>query len=706
LTGKTFELAGKTKTRSCMSRSTAIGALLLVAFARLGAQTADAGWPTYGGDAGGQRYSAAKQIDRRNVARLRPLWTYHTHALDSRRPGSLSAAFETTPVLFHGLLYLTTPFDEIIALDPLTGAERWRYRPPLTEMGEGNITTSRGVATWDSGGTGECAARIFTGTQDGQLWGVDAATGRPCDGFGDHGRIDLKAGLTGNDRWFDVTSAPTVLGDVVVVGSSIPDNQAVDMAKGTVRAFDAKTGRQVWTWEPIPWGAEQKVPTGAGNAWSTIAADPELGLLYLPTGSASPDFYGGMRPGDDRDADSIVALDAATGRKVWAFQVVHHNLWDYDVPSEPLLFTWHGNVPAVAVMTKMGMVFVFDRRTGAPLFPIEERPVPKSDVEGELASATQPFSTLPPLSPLTMPTDMTGLGATDASFCQAQMAALRYDGIYTPPSLGGSLVFPGNLGGVNWGSAAYDPSTGILYANTNRLPYFVQLVRSESILERDAKYLASRKHTWLLFGLVFATGMAFWVRRKSWNPGWAVALILLASGASLIFGVWERRVLTLRDMETSTVEYAMRGAFGEDHSPQSKAPYSLFRHPLLDPHGLPCAPTPWGTVSALNLQTGKMAWEQPHGTQVAGAQTGSPSLGGLIVTAGGLVFSAGTREPVIRAYDSSTGEVLWQGDLPVPAIATPMTYEVGGRQLIVIAAGGSGLWGTKTGDAVIAFGLN
>jgi glucose dehydrogenase len=231
-------------------------------------------------------------------------------------------------------------------------------------------------------------------------------------------------------------------------------------------------------------------------------------------------------------------------------------------------------------------------------------------------------------------------------------------------------------------------------------------VRSEGPFEREFKYRASRKHTWLALGVVFLIALAFWVRRKNRISGWAAGLVLLVSGSGVVFGVWERRAMTLEFERTSTVEYAMRGAFGEDHSPQWKAPYSLYRHPLLDPHGLPCAPAPWGTVAALNLQTGKMAWEQPHGTQVAGEETGSPSLGGLMVTAGGLVFSAGTREPVLRAYDSATGEVLWQGELPVPAIATPMTYEVGGRQLVVIAAGGSGLWGTKTGDAVIAFGVN
>jgi quinoprotein glucose dehydrogenase len=688
-----------------MWRSTVIGWLVAVSVAVATAQTGDDEWPTYGGNAGGQRFSAAKQIDRRNVAQLHPVWTYHTHALDSHRTGSEASSFETTPVLFHGSLYLTTPFDEIIALDPATGVARWRYQPLLKDVDERYLVTSRGVATWHGGDTGDCAARIFAGTDDGQLVSVDAATGRPCEGFGEHGRIDLRAGLTRNERQLHVTSAPTVLGDVVVVGSSIPDNTAVDVAKGTVRAYDARTGQQIWTWEPIPWGAQQKVPTGAGNVWSTIAADPALALLYLPTGSASPDYYGGMRPGDGRDADSIVALEAKTGRKVWAFQLVHHDLWDYDVPSEPLLFTWHGNVPAVAVTTKMGMVFVLDRRTGIPLFPVDERPVPKSDVEGEVASATQPFSSLPPLSPLTMPTDGPNLDRdkADADFCREQMAGLRYDGMYTPPSLKGSLVFPGAIGGVNWGSAAYDPGSGILYANTNRLPYFVQLiVRHPAFMEGVRQTLAT-EWALIVLNVVFVGGAILWLRRrKRWGSGWVGALVMLVSVSGLVCGTSWIRTQMLR----STVEYAMRSSFGDDHSPQKGAPYQLYRHPIVDHNGLPCTPALWGTLVALNLQTGKMAWEQAHGTQVPDKQTGSLSLGGVIVTAGGLVFSAGTREPLLRAYDAATGTELWKGNLPVSAQATPMTYEVNGRQFVVIAAGGHGLWGTKTGDAVVAFGLN
>jgi quinoprotein glucose dehydrogenase len=696
-------------------RNTAVALLITLVACSVCAQSGNAGWPTYGGDPGGQRYSTATQINRGTVARLHPVWTYHTHALDSHIAGTHAAAFETTPILFHGLLYLSTPFDEIIALNPATGAELWRYQPHLAKLEDGDITTSRGVATWDGGGTGPCAERIFVGTDDAQLIAVDAATGKPCEDFADHGSVDLRAGLTGLARAFHITSAPTVLGNVVVVGSSIPDNIAVNMARGTVRAYDVRTGRQVWTWEPIPWGASQNPPTGAGNAWSTIAADPALGLLYLPTGSASPDYYGGMRRGDDRDADSVVALDAATGRKVWAFQVVHHNLWDYDVASEPLLFTWHGNVPAVAVTTKMGMVFVFDRRTGTPLFPVEEKPVPQSDVHGERSSATQPFPALPSLSPLIMPTDGVSADRTqdDQDFCREQLSQLRYEGMYTPPSLKGSLVFPGAIGGVNWGSVAYDPTTGILYANTNRLPYFVQLIPRTNPIVIAVEQAFARKKILLPLSVLLILGLVL-LYTRCWNPSWVAILLIVASASGLVYGLQQRREIRLeteQERRNAPIEKAeslaisLPSAFGEDHSPQKLAPYSLFRHPIVDRHGLSCAPEPWGTIAALNLQTGKMAWEKPHGTQMADRYTGSPSLGGLLVTAGGLVFSAGTREPLLRAYDAATGQELWKGNLPVPAQATPMTYEENGRQFVVIASGGSGLWGTQQGDAVVAFAI-
>jgi quinoprotein glucose dehydrogenase len=678
--------------------------LIAAATLTLPAHSQDADWPTYGGDAGGQRYSKAQQINRKNVARLREVWVYHTHALDTRVSGSSTASFETTPVLFHGLLYLTSPFDEITALSPLTGKQIWQYRPAIAPLNEDDINTSRGVATWEGSAIGPCSTRIFIGTNDGQLISVDAASGNPCEDFGKHGAVDLKASFSGRARDFHVTSAPTIVGNVVVVGSSIPDNVAVDMPIGVVRAFDTRTGRPLWSWNPIPWADHTTPTTGAGNVWSTIAADPALGLLYLPTGSASPDYYGGERPGNNQDADSIVALDATTGRKVWSFQVVHHNLWDYDVPSEPLLFTWHGNIPAVAVTTKMGMIFVLDRRTGIPLFPYEEKPVTKSEVEGEHSSLSQPFSSVTSLSPLVMETQ--GISASrndaDAAICREQLSGLRYNGIYTPPSIRGSLVFPGAIGGVNWGSAALDPSSGVLYANTNRLPYLVQLIERPSVV----KILP------ILFGLTFVLLLTviFALESRSRKVRVLSIACFFFVAAAMAFGLQQHFAIQKFQSNSGrspheTPQISRWPSFGDDHSPQLLAPYSLFRHPIIDSHGHSCAPEPWGTVTAINLQTGKLAWEVPHGTEIAGHHTGAASLGGVIVTAGGLVFSAGTREPVIRAYDADTGKELWQGNLPVPAQATPMTFQINGRQFVVIAAGGHGLWGTPQGDSVVAFAL-
>ena len=572
-----------------------IGFLLLATFCE--GQVPQADWPTYGGDPGGQRYSTASQIKKENVRQLHVAWIYHTHALDSGRAGSFSAMFETTPVLFEGSLYLTTPFDEIVALDPLTGIDRWKYQPKMRDLHEGDLTTSRGVAVWGSRKAGvPCSGRVFVGTNDAQLIGVDAETGAPCKDFGRQGAVDLAEGTIGNDRGFHVTSAPTVLGNTVIVGSSIPDNQLAAQAKGTVRAYDAITGKKVWAWEPLPWGEKWAGQTGAANSWSTIAADRDLGLVYIPTGSASPDYFGGMRPGDNRDADSVVAIEAATGRKIWAFQVVHHDLWDYDVASEPLLFTWHQSTPAVAVTTKMGMVFVLDRRTGKPLFPVDERPVPRSDIPGESPSPTQPFSALPSLSPLTLGDErMRSSSLATSEFCREQMSKLRYDGIYTPPSLKGSLIFPGSIGGVNWGSAAYDPVSGILYSNTNRLPYSVQLVpqnsSSSTFHTLGLVLFALRIHLLLLLTIAILLTLIFWRRARSrWTFGALVVLICV------ICLVWRDARLGL--LKHDDIRKSISGAFGDDHSPQTGAPYSLFRHPILDRNGaLRDTPGLWGTVN-------------------------------------------------------------------------------------------------------------
>jgi quinoprotein glucose dehydrogenase len=521
-------------------RHHALASALCLAGISLYAQSKDTPWPTYGGDPGGQRFTSSTQITPANVAQLQPAWTFHTGSVAKNRPGVKNSSFEATPILFNGLLYVSSPYDEIFALDPATGEQRWQFDPHLTHNMESGILTSRGVAAWSSGAkaAGPCATRIFIATMDARLLAVDARTGAPCAEFGHDGSVDLTRNVfyRNGDAYFS-SSPPTVIGNLVVVGSGIVDNQRVDIESGVVRAFDCVTGKQVWSWDPIPWAKDQKLRTGAANAWSVIAADPEHGLIFVPTGAASPDFYGGMRPGDDRDANSVVALDAATGSRVWGFQVVHHDLWDYDVAAEPLLFTFRNSVPAIAITTKQGLIFVLNRLTGEPLYPIVERPVPASDIPGEQASRTQPFQQIPALSPTTLDLNAKlGSSPQDDADCHRIFASLRYEGIYTPPSYQGTLAFPGNLGGVNWGGAAIDPATGVLYANTNRYAFSIQFFkRHPTLLDRLRQHMRGERFVPAVVALaaVLVVLLAGMVARKSLLPGWrsllaAAAVLLLA----------------------------------------------------------------------------------------------------------------------------------------------------------------------------------
>ena len=666
----------------------------------------DAGWPTYGGDPGGQRFTSATEIDRTDIGQLRPVWTFHTGALRSPGNAGRAGSFETTPILFRGALYLTSPFDGVYAVDPATGALRWSYEPRLDWSRNLGIVTSRGVASWPASPSpaalaAACESRIFLGTLDARLIALDAATGRPCPGFGQDGAVDLTAGVDyrkGDN--YSVTSPPTVVGDVVVVGSGIADNARVDTELGVVRGFDARSGRLLWSWDPIPWAKGQTLRTGSANTWSVISADLEHGIVYLPTSSPSPDYYGGSRPGDNRDADSVVALDARTGRKIWAFQVVHHDLWDYDIAAEPLLFTFRGSTPAVAVATKMGLVFVFNRLTGEPLYKITERPVPPSDIPGEVISPTQPFPDLPPLSPLTL--DLTGpLGITpetDAA-CRTILSGLRYDGIYTPASVRGSVLFPSNVGGVNWGSAALDPATGILYANTNHAPFLVTL-RKRPLLSPPVTAALILILTVTVFLLIVGLGWKF--GRGAGLLG-TLALLLVCLGVAYKFRYAIRPHLKRSVWLDSGATFTSH--FGKEYGEDAGIPYVMTRQPLDSKTGFPCSPTPWGTISALNLNTGQSVWQTPLGTMVPGQHTGAVNVGGPMVTAGGLVFTAATGDTVFRAFDSATGVQVWHADLPAPAQATPMSYVLNGRQYIVLAAGGHAAFGTERSDAVIAYAL-
>jgi len=620
-----------------------------------------ADWPAYGRDAGGARFSPLTQIHRGNVGQLKVAWTYRTGAEDVNAAGKRNAAFESTPILVDGLLYLTTPYSRVIALDPTTGAERWTFDPQIALDRRYSEMTSRGVSAWPAATDGKKAARrIFVATLDARLIALDAATGKAIADFGENGQVDLSRDVRLVERSnYQVTSPPAVIGDLVVVGSAIGDNRGVELERGVVRAYDAVTGKLRWSFDPIPsgekdparktWAGDSAAKTGAANAWSIISADPARDMVFIPTSSPSPDFYGGERKGDNRYANSVVAIKASTGKVVWHFQVVHHDLWDYDVASQPMLVNLKRSgkeIPAVVIGTKMGMLFVLDRRDGKPVFPIEERPVPQSDVPGEQSSATQPFPKLPrPLVPHQLKAeDAWGLSDKDRDYCREKIASLRNEGIYTPPSLKGTLAIPGNVGGMNWSGMSFDPTRNLLFVNTNVLPFEVKLIPRD---EYDK-------------------------------------------------------------MRETGATNRVKGEFGR----QTGTPYAMYREPLMSPTGTPCIAPPWGKLTAVDLTSGEVRWDVPLGRipQLAlignkAAEYGSINLGGSMVTAGGLVFIAAGMDDKLRAFDAETGKVIWEGPLPASAQAAPMTYAVNGKQFVVICAGGHGKLGTKRGDSVVAFAL-
>ena len=456
---------------------------------------ASAEWTAYGKDVLGSRHSGLTQIDTSNVARLQVAWTYHTGELgpaaQTKRPRSL----EATPIVVDGVMYLITPLGRIIALDPETGRERWVYDARLDRTVHFGDHTSRGVSTWldPSRAVGQrCRRRIVAATVDARLLSIDAATGTLCVDFGDKGTVDLRAGLRNRplDRGdYEETSPPLVVNGLVVVGSATADNQQIDGASGEVRAFDVRTGVLRWTWHPVPqdstdpayatWRGANAHRTGAANAWSVLAADPARDLVFVPTGSGSPDYYGGERLGQNRYANSITALRASTGKVVWSFQTVHHDLWDYDNASPPALVTveYGGRRDAVLQGTKTGQLFVLDRETGAPIVPVTEMPVPRSTVPGEEASPTQPQSAIGPLSPQRLIADSVwGANDADRAACRAALSGLRNEGPFTPPSLEGSLVMPSNIGGAHWGGVAFDPSAQIAVVPTNTVAAMVKLI--------------------------------------------------------------------------------------------------------------------------------------------------------------------------------------------------------------------------------------
>ena len=458
-----------------------------------------ADWPEYGGTHAGRRYSPLDQITRENVGDLGVAWAYHHGDVSDGTGEFTRTSFQATPIVVDGTLYFCTGFNRVIALDPETGTERWSFDPELSvKRLEGPYPlTCRGVAAWQDPAASDgdaCARRIFTGTVDSELIALDAATGVPCSDFGESGRVALREGIGEAPPWeYYPTSPPIVVNGVVVIGALVADNLRVDAPGGVVRGFDARSGALRWAWDPVPPGSAARpdgsYARGTPNVWSILSADPERDLVFVPTGNPSPDLYGGQRRGLDHFGSSVVALRAATGELAWSFQTVHHDLWDYDVAAQPTLFDFPSGterVPTLVQATKTGQVFVLRRETGAPFLPIEERPVPQGGVPGEELSPTQPFSSLPAIHPQTLtPEDAWGFTPWDRGKCAEQIAALRSDGVYTPPTLEGSIQYPATTGGANWGGVAIDPA-GVLFVNQSRIANVVQLIPREEFDALDA----------------------------------------------------------------------------------------------------------------------------------------------------------------------------------------------------------------------------
>lgn len=635
---------------------------------------ADSDWSFYGRTAKGDRFSPLDQINPGNVSYLKVAWQAQTG--DTMRPGEDKGGtdaghefnFEDTPTKVGDTLYVCTGHSWVVALDAKTGQKKWSFNPNADTDADVYLAC-RGVAYYEApkGVATDCPTRIIAPVLDARIMALNAQTGKPCEDFGEHGFISLTQYLGHVQKGFHfVTSPPLVLHDRLILGGWVWDNQAEHEPSGAIRAFDPLTGALSWAWdighEPHNWtpGSNDELTRGTPNAWGVYTADADLGLVYLPLGNATPDYFGGhRRPFDERYSSSVVALDIATGEERWHFQTTHHDLWDMDLPIGPSLVDVPdpanpgATLPALIQTTKRGEFFMLDRRTGKPIAQVDEKPVPQGAVAGDFSSPTQPYSTgLPSVTPADLEEKhLWGATPFDQLLCRIEFKTYNYQGQFTPPGLKPTIVYPAFDGVIDWMGASIDPNQKVLIANSNYIPFIIQLLARET---------------------------------KPAVPAW--------DGKG--------------DQPDNDTDYA----------PQYGTPYVGSVHPWLNPIGVPCNPPPWGTLTAIDLTSRKLVWQHPVGTtRDTGPfgthanlpfNTGVFNIGGNIVTKGGLVFMGATADNYLRAFDERTGELVWRDRLPAGGQATPMSYSVEGKQYVVIAAGGHGGLGTTSGDYVIAYSLD
>ncbi|QOW47121.1 MULTISPECIES: glucose/quinate/shikimate family membrane-bound PQQ-dependent dehydrogenase [Acinetobacter] len=635
---------------------------------------AEGDWPAYGRTQSGLRYSPLTQINADNVKDLKVAWTYNTGDFKTDHDSG-ETTNQVTPIKVGDNMYICTTHQKLVALDPATGKAKWTFDPKLKADNTFQHLTCRGVSYFDANNTvgfeaslaakkttsEQCPQKVILPVNDGRLVAINATTGKPCTDFGHNGEVDLQKDMPfPYPGGYIPTSPPVVTGTTIIIAGSTTDNYSTEEPSGVIRGYDVNTGELLWVFDT---GAEdpnkipapgQKYVQNSPNAWAPLAYDAKLDIVYVPTGVGTPDIWGGNRTKlHERYANSMLAINATTGKLVWNFQTTHHDLWDMDVPSQPTLADIQDKsgqtVPAIYVLTKTGNAFVLDRRTGKAVVPITEKPVPQTvkrgpQTKGEHYSATQPFSDFD-LAPKDKLTDKQMWGATmfDQLMCRVSFHKLNYEGIYTPPSENGTLVFPGNLGVFEWGGMSVNPDRQIAVMNPIGLPFVTKLIPADP----------KRKQT--------------------------------AKGAGTEAGV----------------------------QPMYGVPYGVEISPFLSPFGLPCKQPAWGYVAGVDLKTHDIAWKRRIGTirdslpgiPLPPFKMGVPMLGGSISTAGNLMFVGGTQDNYIRAINVTNGDELWKGRLPAGGQATPMTYESNGKQYVVIMAGGHGSFGTKMGDALVAYAL-